>query len=62
MSVRVSTRTVHTLEIDVPDDALSNVEVADEVEVVLVSRFGATTRHRLSYRDLSRLLADAKGF
>ena len=60
MSVRISTRTVHTIEIDVPDDVLGNVEVGDDVEVVLVSRFGQTQRRRLPYRDLSNLLAGSK--
>ena len=56
MAINRSTRTVHTLTIDVPDDVLGALEIGDQVEVVLVSRSGGTGPKTLTYRDLERLL------
>jgi hypothetical protein len=55
MAIRTETRTIHTVYVDVPDDALARVESGDEVEIVLVGRFGPTSRKRLTYRDVVRL-------
>jgi len=51
-----TTRTVHTITIDMPDDVLGALEIGDQVEVVLVSRTGHTGPKTLTYRDIERLL------
>lgn len=56
MAQQVQTRTIHTITIDVQDDVLSKIEEGDEVEVLLVSRYGATSSKKLTYRDIQRLV------
>ena len=59
-NVQTDTRTIHTLHITLPDDALARMENGDEVEVILSSRFGTSAPHRLSYRDRVRLTEDTR--
>lgn len=57
MAQHITSRTIHTIHIDVQDDVLARIDAgADEVDVVLVSRTGNTAPKRLTYRDIQRLL------
>lgn len=56
MAQHVTTRTIHTVTIDVQDDVLSRIEMGDEIEIVLASRNGVTRPMKLNYgnvRDLT---------
>jgi len=53
-----TTRTIHTIAIDLLDDVLSGIEEGDEVEVVLRSRAGYTSTKKLTYRDTEGILRD----
>lgn len=56
MAQHLSSRTIHTLTIDIQDDMLSRMEAGDELEVVLVSRVGSTLPKKLTVRDTYHLL------
>ena len=56
MAQHIDTRTIHTIRIDLQDEVLSKIEEGDEVEVILVSRHGASGPRKLTFRDLDRLL------
>ena len=58
MSQHISSRTIHTIHIDLQDDVLGKIEQGDEVEVILSSRLGMSTAKRLTWRDLESLTKD----
>lgn len=54
--INIDSRTIHTIQVQMPDDIMGKLVVGDEVEVVLTSRYGNTLPRKLSYSDLLRLL------
>jgi hypothetical protein len=58
MAQRITSRTIHTIEVDMTDDVLAKIEEGDEVEVVLVTRQGRSSAKKLTYRDTEHMLRD----
>ena len=58
MAQHTQQHTVHTIYIDITDDALSKIEPGDEVRVVLQSRFGQTGYKRLNPLEVEVLTVD----
>ena len=58
MAQQVTTRTIHTVVIDVQDDILAGISDTDIVEIVLAGRNDYTRPKTLTYRDLTALLGD----
>jgi hypothetical protein len=56
--ITTETRTIHTIRVSVPDDALRAIQVTDQVEVVLVYRNGVSNAKRIGYGELVRMLSD----
>lgn len=58
MAQQVTTRTIHTVVIDVQDNILAGISDTDIVEIVLAGRNGFTRPKTLTYRDITALTAD----
>lgn len=56
MAQRVTTRVIHTIDIDLQDDVLAKIESGDEVEVRFNYRGETTSVKRLTFRDTDRIL------
>lgn len=54
----LNTRTVHTIEVTLTDDTLAAVEIGDDIEIILVGRYGGTRPRKLSYADVRDLTED----
>ena len=52
--IETTTRTIHTLTIVLPDDALADLAFGDDVDVTFQGRAGQVTK-RLTYGDINRL-------
>jgi hypothetical protein len=55
MSQHVTTRTIHTIHIDIEDQVISRIEDGDEVEVVLQGRSGSS-QSKMSYSAIQRVV------
>lgn len=52
--VETTTRTIHTISLTLPDDALAEIAFGDEAEIVIMGR-GRPITKRLTYGDVQRL-------
>lgn len=59
MSQHVTTRTIHTIHIDLQDQVLEKIQDGDEVEVVLQSRLGST-QSKMNYGAIQRVVFGVK--
>jgi hypothetical protein len=62
MAQQVTTRTIHTITIDIQDDVLAGICDTDIVEIVLAGRNGFTRPKTLTYRDITTLTADRDNY